>query len=297
MEDNKKLNRVFDRVKLSQEREEAILADLLREKKEVSSMKQTNRRRIPAAALVAVVLVIVLAGTALAENYFGRLDVSPIDGDYENGYEITGAFQNIPPERLSKEVLECAAQAGKGQERWVLSSWSEAEEFLGLEVADNPMLEEMAQSDWEPLHDDDSTPEDSRSCTVYMNYSLGLPDMIWLHADYFGGYFEEGPFGVNVDAFLRTTAAETEDLPFALGSGTNIENVNEEKYVTPSGIEVTIFTHDGTVKRLDGTSFQQSAYSAYFALNNAMFQLSTNFSEENADIALIRLKQVLDAYE
>ena len=33
--ENKKLNRVFDQVKLSREREEAMLADLLNEKKEV----------------------------------------------------------------------------------------------------------------------------------------------------------------------------------------------------------------------------------------------------------------------
>lgn len=65
MED-KRLKRVFDQVKLSREREEAMLADLLNEKKEVSGMKQMNRRRIPAAAFVAAVLVIALAGTALA---------------------------------------------------------------------------------------------------------------------------------------------------------------------------------------------------------------------------------------
>lgn len=66
---DKKLARVMDQVNLSREREEAILEDLLREKKEVSGMKQTNKRRIPAAALVAAVLVMVLAGTALAAGF------------------------------------------------------------------------------------------------------------------------------------------------------------------------------------------------------------------------------------
>lgn len=65
MED-KRLKRVFDQVKFSREREEAMLADLLTEKEEVSSMKQKNRRRIPAAVLVAAALVIALAGTAFA---------------------------------------------------------------------------------------------------------------------------------------------------------------------------------------------------------------------------------------
>lgn len=86
MED-KKLARVFDRVKLSPEREEAMLADLLREKKEASDMKNTENRkhRMPAAALVAAALVVVLAGTAVAAGYSGRLDVTPVGGDFERG--------------------------------------------------------------------------------------------------------------------------------------------------------------------------------------------------------------------
>ena len=69
MED-KRLKRVFDQVKLSREREEAMLADLLAEQKEVSGMKQMNsRRRIPAAAIAAAVLVVVLTGTALAAAF------------------------------------------------------------------------------------------------------------------------------------------------------------------------------------------------------------------------------------
>ena len=122
MEDNK-LNRVFDRVKLSRSREEAMLADLLREKEEVSSMKQTARRRIPAAALAAA-LIAILAGTALAGSYFGRLDVTPVRGDFKNGYWVTGAYQSIPPERLSEELLEYAARAGRSKEL-TLGSWSE----------------------------------------------------------------------------------------------------------------------------------------------------------------------------
>lgn len=64
---DKKLARVMDQVKLAPERENAILADLLREKKEVAGMKGNRRSRVPAMALVTTVLVaVVLAGTALA---------------------------------------------------------------------------------------------------------------------------------------------------------------------------------------------------------------------------------------
>lgn len=100
MED-RKLTRIFDRVKLSREREDAILAELLSEKKEVFSMKQINRRRIPAAALAAV-LVAVLAGTALAVEYFGRVNISRV----EEGYKLEANAKNIPLSSLSEEVLQ-----------------------------------------------------------------------------------------------------------------------------------------------------------------------------------------------
>ena len=261
-------------------------------------MKQTRRRRIPAAALTAAALVAALAGTALAESYFGRLDVTPMKGDFENGYWVTGAYRNVPPEYLSEELLERAAQTGEGSDELIFGSWSEAEEFIGLEIADNPMLEEMAQSEWTPPHEGDATPEDMRRCTVQMHCSLGLPDQIMLRASYFGDYFEGGPFGVNVLAFMRVKGAgDLGDSPVSLGIG-NIENVSEEKYVTPSGMETTIFTQDGTVTRaVDGVSFQQPFYTAYFELHNAVFELYTAYGEEDADIALSRLKQVLDAFE
>lgn len=298
MEDNRKLSRVFDRVKLSQSREEAILADLLSEKREVLSMKQTDRRRIPAAALVVAVLVAVLAGTALAREYFGRVDVLPVNGDYKNGYKVHSAFQSILSEHLSEEALEYAARKNSDTEDLVFGSWSEAEEFLGLEIADNPMLEEMAQSEWIPLHECDLTPEDSRDCTVRMGCHRGVPNIIEVHADYFGDYFEEGPFGVTVFAYVRVKAAEDqEDIPFSISSG-DAEIVSEEKYVTPKGIEATIITRIGTGTLFqDGTTYRQASYFAYFSYHNAVFQLITNFNEENADASLNLLKEILDAYE
>ena len=295
MEDQK-LNRVFDRVKLSRSREEAMLADLLREEKEVSSMKQTTRRRIPAAALVAATLVVVLAGTALAGGYFGRLDVSPVGGDYKNGYHVQGAYQNILRESLSEELLDFLAQTQKDGKELIFQfgSWSEAEEFLGLEVANNSLLDKMARSDWEPSPESDITQEDWRRCTIYMDSDRGLPDRILLHADYWS---EEAPSSVTVLAYMRVKAEGQSDQPFSREQR-DIENVSAEQYVTPSGLEVTIFTQDSTViDGMDGSTFQQANYTAYFSLNNAMFELHTLFNEDKADAVLSFLKQVLDAYE
>lgn len=296
MED-KRLKRVFDQVKLSPEREEAMLADLLNEKKEVSGMKQiTSKRRIPAAALAAA-LVIALAGTALAAAHFGRLEVFPAEGGYESGYSVWGAYQNIPPERLSKELLDYAAQADGGEEgKWTFDSWSEAEEFLGLELADNALLEAMPHEEWEPHCEYCLGPKDVGRCTVETHFSLGLPDVISLSA----GYFEDeyADFCVNVFAYLRVKGAEKEDVPFGLGSEMNLKNAKAEEYVTPGGLKVTIIaTEYSAISELDGAVKMCSAYNAYFTLNDAMFWLRTDFNEENAAVILEQLKQVLDAYE
>lgn len=302
MEDNAKLVRVFDRVKLSQKREEAILADLLRGTKEVVNMKNARKRRLPAAALAAAVLIVVLAGTALAGGYFGRLDVSPLGENYKKGYNVQGAYENIPQERLSEELLEYLAQAEvrKGGEL-SFSSWSEAEEFIGVEIANNPMLEEMERSyrDSPPEGDIYISPENVGRCTAHVSYSRGQDGVrvenILLHSDYFGD--EESHFGVNVLAYMRIKAENQKDQPVSW-KRRDVKNVSEEKYVTPSGMEVTIITQDGTIiDGVDGTTFQQSFYTAYFTLNNALFQLDTIFNEQTADCTLSMLKQVLDAYE
>ena len=75
--ENQKLNRVFDRVKLSREREKAILADLLREKKEVYTMR--NRKKLTAvlAAAAAMLLTtsVLAASLGLPEmlaDWFGQ---------------------------------------------------------------------------------------------------------------------------------------------------------------------------------------------------------------------------------
>lgn len=301
MEDNK-LNRVFDRVKLSPEREEAILADLLCEKKEVANMKNARKRRLPAAALAAAVLIVVLAGTALAGSYFGRLDISPLGENYEKGYNVQGAYENIPQERLSEELLAHLAQAevSKGGEL-SFGSWSEAEEFIGVEIANNPMLEEMERSyrDSPPEGDIYISPEDVGRCTAYVSYSRGQDGVqvenILLHSDYFGD--EESHFGVNVFAYMRVKAENQKDQPVSFDCR-NIKNAREEKYVTPSGLEVTIFTQDSNViDGVDGSTFQQANYTAYFSLNNALFTVHTLFNEQTADYTLSMLKQVLDAYE
>lgn len=99
-----------------------------------------------------------------------------------------------------------------------------------------------------------------------------------------------------MSAYFRAKGADDGDSPFTLANGSS-EVIDMEDYVTPSGLNVTIFTMEGTVTCLDGTTFQQPYYAAYFTLNDAMFELTTTIIEKNSDTLLSQLKEVLDAYE
>ena len=83
-------------------------------KTEVLNMKReekvTGKRRIPAAALAAAILVFVLAGTAVAEEIINRVNVDLVNPDEAGvsteGYSLRIRFSPIPLESLSEEALE-----------------------------------------------------------------------------------------------------------------------------------------------------------------------------------------------
>ena len=283
MED-KRLKRVFDQVKLSREREEAMLADLLNEKKEVSGMKQMNRRRIPAAAFVAAVLVIALAGTALA--YFSRVTVAPY-GD-EGGYSVRAETGNVPLSELSEDVLQRAAEASVSGELLPFQSWEEAEEYLGLDIADNARLEQMEKSMRAMSLGEDDSPVLAPCLLLLWYYGSGRPDTIDLSACY-----EEGDYAVNVEAVLLV-----EDPDFAWERSYHFatagaEMSGAEQYVTPGGLETTIVTSRETFR--EDAVFTKCE--AEFVLGRASFRVWISVPDgDSVEGPESLLKEVLDAY-
>ena len=307
MED-KKLNRVFDRVKLSPEREEAMLADLLREKKEVSSMKQTNRRRIPAAALVAA-LVISLAGTALAVEYFGRVKINLIDNwtdgisdERHEGYAVDMPDGCIPVESLPEEVLaacpEEAAIPNRGGHIYrPFTSWSDGEAFLGLKLADNTRLEQMGKR--KIKYTSDGQRYAWSHCLANVAYYEGQP----ISLDISASYVENNCF-VSVSATMNTSASKDHVGQYGVSAAFQGETGFQE-YVTPSGLEVTIYSEVVTENRGSDRSYDRTMYMAHFIKNNALFtvQLLSDeayaYGRENMEFLdpWDTLIEILDAYE
>lgn len=283
MED-KRLKRVFDQVKLSREREEAMLADLLNEKKEVSGMKQMNRRRIPAAAFVAAVLVIALAGTALA--YFSRVTVAPY-GD-EGGYSVRTETGNVPLSELSEDVLQRAAEASVSGELLPFQSWEEAEEYLGLDIADNARLEQMEKSMRAMSLGEDDSPVLAPCLLLLWYYGSGRPDTIDLSACY-----EEGDYAVNVEAVLLVEDPDFDWERSYHFANAGAEMSGAEQYVTPGGLETTIVTSRETFR--EDAVFTKCE--AEFVLGRASFRVWISVPDgDSVEGPESLLKEVLDAY-
>ena len=154
-------------------------------KTEVLNMKReenvTKKRRVPAAALVAAVLVIALAGTAVAEGLFGRVSVSAGTRDRDDGHTFHGNFQTVPLESLSEELL-AYSKSGGWQGTLAFDSWSEAEAFIGVEVANNSRLEQIVPM--ESGFRAENEPEIRGNCLVTVTNSQHLPASVRMKADY-----------------------------------------------------------------------------------------------------------------
>ena len=179
MED-KRLKRVFDQVRLSPEREEAILEELLED-------RRAERRggRYRAAALAAAVLAVVLAGTALALEYFGKVELELIDNFRgRKGYAVYMPEERVPADSLPAELLAaCPEENFNGYVQLPFASWEEAEAYTGLELADNAVLEQMPKTKlkYQP-EDKKQVPYTHRLLSVW--YSGGVPEGLSLGTSY-----------------------------------------------------------------------------------------------------------------
>lgn len=312
MED-KKLKRVFDRVQLPPGREEAMLANLLNEKKEVSTMEQTNRRRFPTVALAAAALVLVLAGTALAAGYFERVKLDLIDDwtdgisrEQKEGYAVYMPEGRIPVESLTDELIAACPEKAKqpdtgGYVYFPFKSWSDGEAFLGLELADNARLEQMNKR---RIHYCPPGEErEARShCLLNAGYFEGLPVSLTLSAD----YEENNCF---VQAWAEMAVSGSDDLPghrdpYGVSAAFQGETDFQE-YVTPSGLEVTIYSETVTTDYGKYGIHDRVIYRAHFIKNNALFTVQLLSDEawqtgrENLEFLdpWDTLIEILDAYE
>ena len=275
----KEYREMFDEVHAS----ERLRTEVMNMKRAENGSERT-RRRVPAAALIAAALVVVLAGTALAVEYFGRVNVSRMG----EGYSLEANAKNIPLSSLSEEVLQRGKTADSSAEVLSFDSWEEAETYLGLEIADNVRLDRMEKGLW-GMSLGETDPPVFAPCLAMLRYQDSLPYEIDLHTSYC-----EGDLSISEEAvlMLEDPTWEGERMYNFLNPMAGTSGV--ETYVTPSGMEVTIITSHPSFRE----DWTVTMYEAEFILNGAVFTVSTKVNEgEPCEPALTVLKEVLDAYE
>lgn len=286
----KEYRELFDEVRAS----DRLRAEVMNMKHEET--RQT--RKIPRAALAAAVLLLALAGTALAAGVFGQVLIKLDDPDETNfsgsGYSGQAEYRTIPAENLSDAARQRAAEMEETTGSWEFDSWAAAEEFLGLELVRNPVLEEM------PLCR--KRGELSGCGALVINFSgpeegEAVPFLILLSAAYQG----EG-CRLTQSAYLQFQYPGYPERETGFGLGTHTGETYLENYVTPNGINASIVTTTGTRGHgVTGTKLAYTDYSAYFLWNDVFYSLHTEVSDPaghpDAVNALTTLKAVLDAYE
>lgn len=259
---------------------------------EVMDMTELERRPpkrgVPRAALIAAVLALVLAGTAIAAETLEWLKVDSVDGSREDffnepTYHVRGGRGFVPLESLSPEIRERTAQAEASngdKDAYTFGTWSEMEEFLGLELADNPRLEQMDQRKNKVTLT--GCPSISGNCIMQIGYLASTPYDIFVLSSCKsedGSQFDVMAV-LYTEAFLADPQQDPDTLGYYIpeGDGTEVE-----EYLTPGGLAVTIVTDAG-----------DSVIAAYFEKNDARFRISLTV---NTDEAMALMKGVLDAYE
>lgn len=292
------------------------------------------RRRIgwSRPGLIAACLCLVLAGTAVAAAGISKVRVSKWfdnvryfdfvgDGRLYDGFEVVGGVAYIPASSLSREVNQLAEEHPRESFFQAFDDWEEIEEFIGRDLADNPVLESAQKGAAGLMPSGQSVPVSSSGTHCWLGVAGGDKlNAVEAEAGYYlhvepeesdGTYVRKNRVEIVLNAHLLTDnfreskPGQDEDDISSSGefypAGTQI---TLENYVTPSGLETEIFCitpQERTafrwvvMKGYDFVPVEPTTYSAYFSLNGARFHLEAAH-DTDAALALETLKEVLDGF-
>lgn len=254
--------------------------------------------RLARVGLIAACLCFALVGTAMAGIVGGWIRVSNVNfypNTNVNGTETSyskveirsdGTFY-IPFERFSQEAQEFAHSFTYLPQYKSFDSWDEVEQFLGISIADNPVLDQMEILPDQVQNLQYGVKMDGANFIVEFDGQMDAPT-IRTSAIYRLEADDNVSFRLIVSGTITTQSLDSEERI----SGYTFNNTEQpvtETYVTPSGLQAVISTArllDDGHTLICNTSFQ---------LNGAYFTLFT-VEAENPDQVVPAIKTVLDAY-
>lgn len=252
-----------------------------------------KRRRPLRAAAIAACLCLSLAGTAMAGEallgvrvfgFFTGLRDDHTARSY-SGFTIKGGITYLPVESLSDEARARAAEAPQTSQLLPFPSWEEAEDYFGLELQNNAVLEQAR--------------------LLSRHYSQGwgrsYPCTAWLASDAEGLtaidlsalYELENSVRVEVNAMVYTERMDYGETPWRTNFYPDGSDFTLEDYTAPGGLEASILE---IALPPDESAPAHRYYTAVFTLNGARFQVKADCAADPAQ-ALASLKEVLDAFQ
>lgn len=267
----------------------------------MSEQERTKKARplpvrvaLAAACICALLATAAIAAEGLGFDFvkiFNKEEAEETDLDYM----VDGSgVKHIPLSALSQEAQALKEQYEDRDDGYACTvelafgSWEEAEEYLGYEIMDNPML---AQGTYDPI-------------SLLSKEVDRLPGNCWIRV-VFGDDGEityiqvtsrmnlsVSPNGYMVEAtlYVRETIEDRPKGPtvaYKYPDDSHVEG--KEDYLTPDGLETVIVN----IERGN----RGGEYDAHFFLRGIRFSVWADYPEQDRETALTELKQVLDAFE
>lgn len=267
---------------------------------EEAALQAPAGRRIPRlarAGLIAACLCLVLVGTgaaAMANGWIRVFDISSRQINRRDGSTVSIAqvelFYDgkayVPWERFSQQCPDFLSGFYGMPQYKGFDSWNELEEFLGLNIIDNPILDQAEPA----VHDNNFSlggRTETGSCFVGFFGNLQEPDFVYLNAVYKLKTHDNRHFYLSLSSSLETAPRELDERRSGRvfwKQGEEQIALTTEDYTTPSGLQtVFVTTSSGNI-------------GAFFQVNSAYFELSAYCDDEHMDEGIRIVKEVLDAF-
>lgn len=234
------LNRMFNALTPAPEREKALLEELLQsDTRRERSVK--NWKRITVCVAAAALLMACTVGAAAVAALFNAEKVEVAEESrrvFRLSTENTVTY--IPVDSLADGIK---ALDGKGEEdhpyqnHTYFDSWEDVEEFVGMDLMNNPVLDAYAAE----------VPYSEQNVQFFDSRFVTMTDRD-LHSVYVHGGYQTGDVSVRLDYHIYTDRSlEVEermrgvyhwyDMSTQWDEGAEIE---EETYAAPNGLETTL---------------------------------------------------------
>lgn len=236
------LNRMFNALTPDPEREKALLEELLQnDTRRETSVK--NWKRIAISVAVAALLITCTVGAVAAvAPFFSKMEVTE---ESEGVYWLTEGITFYPVDSLSDEIKAVDYQGLKEIGPYSVlpsfDSWDRVEEFIGLDLMNNPVLETTAVEI--PFSEIDTIYHYDDRFTIMTAWDLRHIRVV--------GEYQIGEVRIQVDNDIFTDLMTQEERQHNTILGYDVSEdvkngvkVEEEEYTASSGLEALIVKID-----------------------------------------------------